>query len=160
MKLDLSNKFWLRVNIRNKKTCWEWQGSLNNSGYGTVSRDGKVYTAHRIAAWLAGLVTSPSAPKDKTLTGFVLHKCDNRKCCNPWHFFIGTYSDNQKDAYNKKRRTQPKGELHTNSKLTDAQADTIRKMYATGIYFQQDLAERFSVSQRVVSLIVRNETYI
>jgi hypothetical protein len=148
--------FWARV----KKTdsCWEWQGSCNNTGYGSVAWHGKVYTAHRIAAWLSNMVGTPSAPKSPTTPTHVLHKCDNRRCCNPKHFFLGTFSDNQCDAYKKKRKVQPKGSAHSNSKLTDKQVNEIRKRYAKG-EFQVPLAKEYGVSQRVISLIVRGESY-
>ena len=71
---------------------------------------------------------------------------------------IGSYSDNQRDAYQKKRRVQPKGEMHTNAKLTNEQAAEIRQRYADGEY-QVPLALEYGVSQRVISLIVRGETY-
>ena len=119
---------------------------------------GKRYTAHRVAAWLQGLIDTPEAPKSRTDTGFVLHTCDNRKCCNPAHFIVGTYSENQKDAYNKRRRVQPKGQHHTNAKLTNRQARAIREAYSNG-QTQMKLAVTYGVSQRVISLIVRGESY-
>lgn len=150
--------FWKKVNIKSDLECWEWTGSCNNTGYGTVAWEGKVYVAHRIAAWLSGMVADKLAPKHAAEKGYVLHKCDNRKCCNPNHFFIGSYSDNQKDAYQKKRKVQPKGAAHVNAKLTKEQVAEIRKRYTAGEY-QMPLAKEFKVSQRSISLIVRGETY-
>lgn len=150
--------FWSRVNILGEEECWEWQGSCNNTGYGSVSWNGKVYTAHRIAAWLSGLVVSPSVPSSARIPTHVLHSCDNRKCCNPNHFFLGTFVDNLQDAYNKKRKQQPKGQNHANAKLTNRQAAKIRKRYASE-EVQTTLAKEYGVSQRVISLIVRGETY-
>lgn len=148
--------FWARVDKTGD--CWLWTGAKNNTGYGTVAWDGVVYTAHRLAAYLTGLVTSPVAPKHGSST-FVLHRCDTRLCCNPAHFELGTYAKNQLDAYARKQRKQPKGEHHSNAKLTNEQAAQIRTLYKTGSYRQVDLADTFGVSQRVISLIVRGETY-
>ena len=155
-----AESFWARVqgDRRQRNGCWEWQGSLNNTGYGTVAWHGKVYTAHRVAAWLTELVESPSAPLAKQDTTHVLHKCDNRKCCNPTHFFLGSYADNQRDAYAKTRRAQPRGQHHANAKLTNKQAAQVRKLHEAGMT-QVVLAKKFGVSQRTISLIVRRETY-
>jgi hypothetical protein len=155
-----AESFWARVSgdRRKRNGCWEWQGAHNSTGYGTVAWHGKVYTAHRIAAWLTGLVESPSTPATAREQTHVLHKCDNRSCCNPNHFFLGSYTENQRDAYRKKRRSQPKGEAHTNAKLTNTQAATIRALYATG-ETQVSLAAAYGVSQRAISLVVRMETY-
>lgn len=150
--------FWDKVNVKGLYQCWNWKGSRNSTGYGTVSWDGKVYTAHRVAAWIRCMVTDPSAPKSKKEKTFVLHKCDNRLCCNPEHFFLGNYSDNQKDAYEKKQRKQPKGERHSNAKLTSAQVKSIRSAYTKGAY-QTDLAKKYGVSQTSISLIIRGATY-
>jgi hypothetical protein len=158
-KAQTAETFWVRVKIGTDKDCWEWQGACNSTGYGTVAWGGKVYTAHRISAWLSRLVESPDAPKHKMEKGFVLHKCDNRKCCNPSHFFIGNYTDNQKDAYSKKRKSQPKGEKHVNSKLTMEEVKHIRMVYRNKWFTQVALAKEYGVSQITISLIVRGKTY-
>lgn len=157
-KRQTEESFWARVD-RNKSSCWEWQGSCNSTGYGTVAWHGKVFTAHRIAAYLCGLVQSMSAPASSREPIHVLHKCDNRKCCNPDHLFLGSYSDNQADAYKKQRRAAFRGESHTNAKLTNYQAEEIRTRYTAG-ETQTTLAKTYGVSQRVISLITRKETYI
>ena len=150
--------FWEKVNRGKRNECWDWSGGCNSTGYGTVSWNKKVYVAHRVAAWLSNQVPTLEAPKNKQSPYFVLHKCDNRKCCNPKHFFIGNYADNQKDAYRKERKSQPKGEKHSNAKLTTAQVVVIRVLYKKG-YKQVYLAKRFGVSQRTISLIIRGKSY-
>ena len=74
-----------------------------------------MYTAHRVAAWLADLVESPSAPASAASSQHVLHRCDTPACCRPEHLFAGTYSDNLRDAYRKSRRPL---ELGRGPKLT------------------------------------------
>ena len=157
-KPQTAESFWNRVDKHSPDGCWEWTGARNSTGYGTVGWHGRVYTAHRVAAWLSGLVTHPSAPESSRTPTHVLHKCDNRKCCNPSHFFLGTFADNMRDAYSKNRKTQPKGACHANAKLTNDQAHTIRGRYREG-ELQVPLAKEYGVSQRVISLIVRGETY-
>ena len=153
-----AESFWSRVNIGSNDICWEWGGSRNSSGYGTVAWWGQIFTAHRVAAWLSGMVESPKAPISARAKTFVLHSCDNRCCCNPNHLFLGSYSDNQLDAYKKKRRCQPRGVRHVNAKLTELQVRTIRYRYNAG-ECQVPLAIEYGVSQRCISLIVRGETY-
>lgn len=150
------DSFWAKV--KKSRGCWEWQGSLNSTGYGNVLWSGKPYTAHRVAAWLLGMVDTPTAPKNRKDYGFIMHTCDNRKCCNPTHFVVGTYSENQRDAYNKQRKSQPRGQYHANAKLTNQQAEAIRTAYTKG-QTQMKLAVKYGVSQRVVSLIVRGKSY-
>ena len=153
-----AESFWAKVNQGADDECWEWSGAVNSTGYGTVGWHGRNYTAHRIAAWLSDLVATPSRPTHSWDSGHVLHKCDNRRCCNPQHFKIGSYADNQLDAYKKKRRTQPQGQHHVNAKLTSEQAEQIRRRYAAGEY-QVPLAKEYGVSQQVVSLIIRGKAY-
>lgn len=84
--------------IRNN--CWEWQGKINESGYGCFQEniEGKRYylIAHRISyeEFIGDI------PKNKC----VCHSCDNPKCCNPEHLWIGTHKENIHDCINKGRR--------------------------------------------------------
>jgi hypothetical protein len=76
--------------------CWEWQGLLRKDGYGTVGFKRKTSLPHR----LSYIVFKGPIPDGM----LILHSCDNRKCINPDHLRIGTYSDNLNDMWSKKRR--------------------------------------------------------
>lgn len=155
--------FWARVNIGAIDSCWEWSGALTSSGYGNLRYAGKSIQAHRLAYALSiGGITLATGfrevGKAKRYARFVLHRCDNRKCCNPSHLFLGSMRTNQLDAYAKGRKVQPKSE-HSNAKLTSEQVRRIRKTYDSGGVKQTELAEAYGVSQRTISLVVRRETY-
>lgn len=91
----------------------------------------------------------------------VLHRCDNRRCCNPEHLFLGTHSDNTCDAVGKGRQFTPdnRGERSGLAKLTNEQVQEIRTKYAAGYGPQQKIATEYGVTQMAVSRIVRGVTY-
>lgn len=91
--IPIETRFWPRV-AKLDSGCWEWQGARNHTGgYGVTCRDGKNIMAHR-ASW--ELHRGPVPPGL-----FVLHHCDNPPCVNPDHLYVGTKSDNGKDAFNR-----------------------------------------------------------
>lgn len=90
MNLDL---FWQKVD--RSEDCWNWRATLNKWGYGTYRANRKTWKAHRLAYTL--LV----GPIPVGL--MACHKCDNRRCVNPAHIFLGTAKDNFRDAMSKKR---------------------------------------------------------
>ena len=155
--------FWARVHIRTPDECWLWLGARTSSGYGNLSWDGEHVQAHRVAYFLTysgiSLLTDfRQSGVAKRYRRFVLHKCDVRACCNPSHLFLGSMRSNLLDAYAKGRKVQPRS-AHVNAKLSPAQVIAIRSSYDAGGNTQQRLANQFGVSQRVISLIIRRETY-
>lgn len=82
--------------------CWEWQGFVNPfTGYVDTSYRGKSIKAHRL---MHGLV------KGQVPQGMdCCHTCDNRKCINPDHLWIGTRKQNLLDA-------SAKGRIHCQKK--------------------------------------------
>ena len=73
--------------------CWNWNGALNSKGYGDTHYQGKHVLAHRLSAilWL-GLSLNDSSDK------MVCHKCNNPRCFNPKHLYIGTAKTNAIDS--------------------------------------------------------------
>lgn len=84
--------------------CLEWQGA-KSVGYGRIKIAGKLYLAHRMVAYSAGIVEWPEDPERKEC---VMHLCDNPACCNPSHMQAGTMSDNMRDAARKGRLSFPR----------------------------------------------------
>lgn len=89
------DRFWIKVDKKDGDACWEWRASCGFGDYGKFRVGGTYIPAHRIAYLLT------YGPFDYKLK--VCHACDNRKCCNPGHLFLGTVSDNNLDKCRKGR---------------------------------------------------------
>ncbi len=87
------------VNKLEPNMCWEWRGTLNRYGYGTISIEGKTKLAHRVCYRVWKEAIAPGM--------FLCHTCDNRKCCNPHHLYQGTHADNMRDMVERGRAAAP-----------------------------------------------------
>lgn len=133
--------------------CRIWAGPINNKGYGVHSIGGHHWYAHRYA-W-----TEANGPIPPGM--LVCHRCDTPACYEITHLFLGTQSDNMKDAWIKGRGVVPCvrfGEDSPVSKLSASQVAEIRSAAASGIG-QRAIAKRFGICQANVSRIVRHSTW-
>lgn len=144
-------RFWSKVQKTN--TCWNWTAFVNHNGYGRFSFKSKPMHAHRFSWELH------NGPIPDGLN--VLHRCDNPKCVNPSHLFLGTQKDNVKDMVKKNRQSNKmgrKGESHSQNKLNEANIKRIRELYLKS-FTQKELAKLFKVSQSQISRIVNNKNW-
>ena len=147
------DRFWSKVSKTDY--CWNWIASLDDHGYGQFWIRGATYPwkASRVAYMLSHGVY----PGDK----HVLHSCDNSKCVNPDHLFLGTHLENMQDMVNKGRsckgRKGRSGVKNNNVKLTPENVLLMRSIYKSGECTQMELAEMFGIGQSQVSRIIRGE---
>lgn len=143
-------RFWAKVNKPDADSCWDWQASITHKGYGQFSMPGnRVHQAQRVAYLLHHGID----PADKS----VCHTCDNRKCCNPSHLFLGSTKENLADMIAKGRSMT--GTRNPRAKLNEDQVRSIRTIYADGGCTYQALAERFGISKVVIERIVQRRLW-
>lgn len=138
-------RIWKHLHER-ENGCWEYVGQACD--YPRFMNDLlELEYAHRVAWRLF------RGPIPEGL--LVLHHCDNPKCCNPIHLFLGTQADNMADKCAKGR--QAKGSKHGRAKLTEGEVAEIR-VNEHGLH-QYELAEIYGVSQQLISFIMNNKLW-
>lgn len=102
---SLQERLMERVVVNELTGCWEWQGAKNNIGYGFIRDGNKMRTTHRVS-YEEHIANIPQGL-------CVCHSCDNKKCVNPNHLWLGTVKDNMRDMIKKGRSyfcgIRPKG---------------------------------------------------
>lgn len=141
---SLKKRFYQKFDKGNASDCWEWKASIAGIGYGQIKLTGqrRQAYAHRVAY----ILENGDIPENM----IVCHRCDNPKCVNPDHLFLGTQKDNMLDMKQKNRQTN--GEKNARAKLTDQDVREIRSLLETGIS-QRKIASIYGVHQIQVSRI-------
>lgn len=134
-------RLWENTDIQ-ESGCWEWESHTTKSGYGYMSVDGEKFYVHRLSAYF-------NAQKDIS-SKQVNHKCDNKKCLRPSHYYLGTAKENVQDIIER-------GDVKRERKLSDEEVEKIREMVKSGEKTQSEIAEEFGVCQTHVSKIKRGK---
>ena len=144
--MELEKRFWEKVEKRGDNDCWIWKGTKQKNGYGRIKVDGKSLLAHRLSYEL-NMSKIPNGL-------WVLHKCDNPKCVNPNHLFLGNRSDNMKDAF-KKGRMIWGGQ---NKKFTIKEIDYIKNLKGKNVS-NRKIGDLMNVSHSTINDIINNRYY-
>lgn len=151
-------RLWEQVNKRGPDECWEWTGYVGENGYGRTQINGRAYYAHRVIFNLANPgVIDISAPIKRTGTGFLMHSCDNRLCCNPSHLKPATIKENNNDCQKKGRRNLPTGENHHRAVFSNKEIEEIFDLVKQG-FSTRLIAEKLNKNRDAIkSLLYRNK---
>jgi hypothetical protein len=137
--------------------CWNWKGSVRPDGYGKTTSQGKQFLAHR----LTYCIYTGMSMDDERL---VLHKCNNKRCCNPEHLYAGTQADNVRDAVEHGiKRGVPfgswniysTGTRNPNAKLTLKQCLQIKGLLTKGKTVAE-IKRRYGISHKPIYDIKHN----
>ena len=133
--------------------CLEWIAGRNQQGYGGLEYHGKWWQAHRLA-W--------SALKGEIPAGLcVLHRCDNPRCVNVDHLFLGTHLDNVNDCISKGRRTVLIGEQRPSAKLSASEVKIIRARHHRfdRSNSMQKIANDYGLALTTIARIIKRVTW-
>lgn len=108
----LAERFWEKVRRVGPSSCWEWTAHCDRRGYGEIGSSGNRGKPHLRAHRVSWEIHNGPIPDGL----FVLHRCDNRKCVNPHHLFLGTAKDNTQDMLAKGRGVEPPGTVENRAK--------------------------------------------
>jgi len=128
--------------------CYEYQGAIVDGGYGFFWYKNQNKYAHRMA-WFFCHGEIPAGLN-------VLHTCDNRRCCNVDHLFLGTSQDNTDDMIAKGRQVITYGEAR--SKLKEEAVRSIKQELKTGATSTQ-LAHKYGTTPRNIRWIRNGVTW-
>lgn len=143
---------WPRIAKGDPEECWPWTGGLV-VGYGAGTFQKQRYRVSRV-------VLSEKLGRELKPGECALHRCDNPRCCNPSHLFVGSHKDNMVDKCQKGRWRggwpAPKGSKHGKAKLSEADVIYIWNNRAEG---PTKLGKRFGVDKTVVHKVLQGTTW-
>jgi hypothetical protein len=129
---------WLLQKATKNGDCLECHFVPISAGYSYVRHEGKRVRAHRFVWQTLNYEIESDV--------FVLHRCDNPRCINPAHLFIGSAADNTEDMLKKGRHTYKHFDTR---KVTPEVQEEMKALRAKG-YSAPYIANKFKLSAGTV----------
>lgn len=150
---DILERFHSKYRVCPETGCWIWTASVNSGGYGQLKNGMGDYKSGR-AHVISYVIHRGNIPDNLC----VLHRCDNRRCVNPEHLWLGTRRQNTDDMLAKGRWWHPsrKGTANGRSRLTEKQVIAIRDNFNESA---KDLAKKYGVGKCTVDDIRERRTW-
>lgn len=134
-----------KVLIDPETGCWNFLACTQSNGYGRLTFRRKTQGAHRWS-YIAFIGQIPDGID-------VCHRCDNRRCVNPSHLFLGTRKENMQDAKSK-GRVATRTSL-PQAKLSESQVVELLVRARSGEKYI-DIAADFNITRHSVGKIAIN----
>jgi hypothetical protein len=135
--------------VEKTDSCWLWTGHIDKTKRGLFCLYGKRHQSSR-ASYLLHKGDIPAGL-------YVCHTCDNPRCVNPKHLFLGTHLDNMRDCKEKGR--QARGSRHGRARLNESDVLGIFKMVKYRYFEQREVAKHFGVSTALINRILKGEKW-
>lgn len=140
-------RYWEKIN--KSQGCWLWTGACNGCNRGVYTlKNGKSYVAARIMYRLYYEVDPGKL--------CVCHTCDNTRCVNPEHLWLGTQLENIKDRDEKNHQNRPKGARNPRARLTPKEVVLIQRSTEKSSV----LAKRFNITAGTIWRIRTGKRWI
>lgn len=150
----IADRFFDGIGRKTPSGCILWAKSVKNGWHGQIGSGGGPRKSKRMLVASRVAYELMVGPIPEGLG--VLHRCDNPRCINPVHLFVGTQTDNMADMTAKGR--QAKGEKCHNAKLDADKVREIRRRSAAG-EVHRSIAKSLGISNASVTLIVHRQRW-
>jgi len=139
------------IEVDGETGCWNWKKCTSVDGYGRVQWRGDNIGAHRLSWMLFN---------GKIKDGLcVCHVCDNRKCVNPEHLWLGTQTENIADMDAKGRRREYGRDSSPLAKLDRKTVLEIRKTWSPAKGRADEFSDRYGVSRTQIYRILSGASW-
>lgn len=142
-------RFYDKLSQPTPTGCLEWLGYVNR--YGRFRYQGRAALAHRVA-WELAFGAIPEGMS-------VLHRCDNTRCCNALHLYLGDQQQNCADREDRHRGNHAQGESTNTCKLKSSDIPVIRALRNWSQFTVTEIAKEFHVATTTISNVMKSRTW-